>query len=61
MGKFTEAEKKFYSENPGWNGPSEETMAEWEKTDYFADWDAKRKETRAKSFFATCAAPSPRS
>ena len=60
MGKFTEAEKKFFAENPAWSGPSEDTLAEWEKTDYFAEWAAQRKENRAKSFFATCAAPSPR-
>ena len=52
MGKFTE--------DPGWNGPSEKTLAEWEKTDYLAEWAAERKANRAKSFFATCDAPSPR-
>jgi hypothetical protein len=60
MGKFTEAEKKFFAENPGWNGPSEKTLAEWEKTDYLAEWAAEREANRAKSFFATCDAPSPR-
>tara|TARA_R110000803_G_scaffold142750_1_gene209020 strand:- start:427 stop:612 length:186 start_codon:yes stop_codon:yes gene_type:complete len=60
MGKFTEAEKKFFAENPGWNGPSEEALAKWEKTDYLADWAFERKANREKSFFATCNAPSPR-